>query len=113
MWEAIESNKRRSTLLVILMGLLLLGLGFALGGMLDPRQGPVLGVAGALAVWFVLWMVALFQGDQILLATAGARRIEHHDAPLLFNVVEEMKIASGLEVMPEVYVMEDDVPNAF
>ena len=113
MWEAIESNKRRSTVLVILMGLLLLALGFALGGAVDPRRGPVLGVAGALAVWFVLWMLALFQGDHILLATAGARRIEHQDAPLLFNVVDEMRIASALETMPEVYVMEDEIPNAF
>src|ERR1043166_4428984 len=113
MWEAIESNKRRSTILVVCMAALLLGLGFAIGGAFDPRRGPYVGVAIALGVWFILWMVALFQGDQILLATAGATRIEHHDAPLLFNVVEEMKIASGLEAMPEVYVMPDDVPNAF
>ncbi|HXX94534.1 MAG TPA: M48 family metallopeptidase [Planctomycetota bacterium] len=113
MWEAIQSNKRRSILLVSLMAALLVGLGFAIGGFIDPRRGPIGGVLGALAVWGILWWVALLQGDQILLATAGATRIEHDQAPLLFNVVDEMRIASGLEAMPEVYVMEDEVPNAF
>jgi heat shock protein HtpX len=113
MWEAIESNRRRSTILVILMGMLLVGLGFALGGVIDPRRGPILGVLGALCVWFVLWLVALLQGDRILLATAGAKQIGHEDAPLLFNVVDEMRIASGLPVMPEIYVMPDEAPNAF
>jgi heat shock protein HtpX len=113
MWEAIQSNKRRSAILVACMAALLVGLGVAIGGYFDPRQGPIFGALAALAVWVVLWMVALFQGDQILLATAGATKIEHDHAPLLFNVVDEMRIASGLESMPEVYVMEDDVPNAF
>lgn len=113
MWEAIESNKRRSVILVIAMALLLLGLGAAIGGFVDPARGWMSGIAVALAVWFVLWLLALFQGDHILLATAGAKRIEHADAPLLFNVVDEMRIASGLETMPEIYVVPDDAPNAF
>lgn len=113
MWEAIESNKRRSVVLVVVMALLLLGLGAAIGGAVQPRTGPIFGLAVALGVWFILWMVALFQGDQILLATAGAKRIEHADAPQLFNIVEEMRIASGLETMPEVYIIPDDAPNAF
>ena len=48
-----------------------------------------------------------------LLATSGARRIEKKDHPVLWNVVEEMKIASGLEHMPAVHIIDSDAANAF
>jgi heat shock protein HtpX len=113
MQEAIESNRRRSWILVSLMGAILVTLGFVLGRALDPHSGGVVGVAAALGVWGFLFALAVLQGDSILLATAGARRIEKSDAPLLFNVVEEMTLASGLGRMPEIFVIADDVPNAF
>src|SRR5207248_8960765 len=71
------------------------------------------GAAAALFLWVVLWTVAVFQGDDIMLSVAGAEKIEHADAPQLFNVVEEMVIASGLGRMPDIYVIPDDRPNAF
>ncbi len=114
MWEAIRANERRSWLLVSLMGAILVLLGFAIGfGVFPEAGGGAWGTAIALGVWLALWMVALLGGDQILLATAGAKRIEHRDHPQLHNIVEEMKIASGLEAMPGVYVVPDESPNAF
>ena len=49
----------------------------------------------------------------MLLAVSGARKIEKKDLPQLFNVVEEMTLASGLPKMPDVYVIDDPQPNAF
>ena len=112
MWEAIQSNQRRARLIVAGMAALLVALGGSIGALLG-RQGALAGVAIALGVWLVLWLLAAFQGDRIILAVAGAQRISHADAPQLFNVVEEMTIASGLGTMPEVYVIPDDRPNAF
>jgi heat shock protein HtpX len=114
MWEAIHSNRRRSLVIVAGMAALLVLLGAVLGGIIAPRGGGLLiGVGIALLVWFVLWLVAVFQGDAIMLAVAGAEKIQKADAPQLFNVVEEMVIASGLGKMPEIYVIPDDRPNAF
>ena len=42
-----------------------------------------------------------------------ARKIEKKDHPTLFNVVEEMTIASGLPRVPDVYIIDDPSPNAF
>ncbi|HZE96385.1 MAG TPA: M48 family metallopeptidase [Planctomycetota bacterium] len=95
------------------MAVLLVLLGAAVGGAVQPRTGPVFGVGAALFLWFILWLVAVFQGDQIMLLVAGARKIEKSDAPQLFNVVEEMVIASSLGKMPDIYVIPDDRPNAF
>jgi heat shock protein HtpX len=113
MWEAIHANQRRSWVLVSLMGAVLVALGFFAGMAFDPRQGGFFGVAAALGLWFLLWMTALVGGDQILLATAGARKVEPEEAPQLHNVVDEMVIASGLGSKPDVYVIHDEAPNAF
>jgi heat shock protein HtpX len=58
-------------------------------------------------------LVAFAQGDSILLAASGARKVSQSDHPRLFNVVEEMKIASGLEKMPDIYIIDDPALNAF
>jgi heat shock protein HtpX len=114
MWEAIASNQRRSWMLIVLMGLILVGLGGAIGGAVTPaRESIVLGAGVAVVVWLVLWLVASAGGDSILLNQAGARKIERDDAPMLWNVVEEMTIAAGLPKMPDVYIIDDPSPNAF
>jgi heat shock protein HtpX len=110
MWEQIRSNQIRSTVLVALMGVLLLLVGYFLG--LAFGSG-IAGLVIALVVWGIMNLVAFFQGDSILLAVSGARKINPEDHPRLYNVVEEMKIASGLEKMPDVYIIDDPALNAF
>lgn len=112
MWEAIASNRRRSFVLIALLGVMLVLLGFVIGEAAQRGAGP-LGALAAAGVWFVMWLVAAAGGDSILLGAAGAQQVSHEDAPQLFNVVEEMKIAAGLPVMPEVYIIDDPAPNAF
>lgn len=55
-------------------------------------------------------------GDRAVLSAAGARLVDASttdpEERQLLNVVEEMKIASGLP-MPEVYIIPDSDPNAF
>ncbi len=112
MWEQVRSNRRRSVVLVVLIAMLLFALGFVIGEAAQPGAGFI-GLAVAGGVWALLSLVAYFQGDQILLAVSGAREIQKADHPRLFNVVEEMQIASGLPKMPRVYIVEDMALNAF
>jgi heat shock protein HtpX len=44
---------------------------------------------------------------------AGAKKISPSDHQQLYDVVEEMKIASGLEKMPDIYIIDDPSLNAF
>jgi len=110
MWEQIRSNQIRSTILVGLMGAVLLLLGYFLGRLLLDNE--VAGLVIALLVWIIMTLVAFFQGDNIVLSMAGARKIGPQDHPRLYNIVEEMKIASGLERMPDVYIIDDPALNA-
>ncbi len=91
--------------------MLLLLVGYFLG--LSFFDSGVGGLAIALIVWVVMSLFAYFQGDSILLAVSGAKKISRDDHPRLYNIVEEMKIASGLEKMPDVYIIDDPALNAF
>jgi heat shock protein HtpX len=111
MWEQIRSNHIKSVVLVALMGALLLALGYFLGLIFfDSATG---GIIIALAVWGIMNLVAFAQGDSILLGMSGARKVSREDNPRLYNVVEEMKIASGLERVPDIYIIDDPALNAF
>lgn len=111
MWEQIRSNRIRSVVLVAALGLLLLLIGYLLG--LAFIGSGIGGLIMALIVWGLLNLVAYFQGDSILLSIAKARKISPEDHPRLHNVVEEMKVASGLEKMPDIYIIDDPALNAF
>ena len=93
------------------MGLLLVAIGYVLG--LYFFGNAIGGLIIALIVWAVLNLVALFRGDNILLGLSRAKKIRRDDLPRLYNVVEEMRIASGLEKMPDIYVIDDSALNAF
>ncbi len=112
MFELIRANQRRSALLVVAMAGLLVASGYALGEILQPGAGPV-GLLCGLALWAILAAVAYSSGDSIFLSLAGAKRIQKEDHPVLFNVVEEMTVASGLARPPAVYVIDQDALNAF
>lgn len=114
MWEAIQKNKIKSAILIIAMGALLIFLGAFIGGAIMGGQGGILGgifISGLL--WFFLTVIATTQGHNILLAFSGAREVSHDDAPQLYNIVEEMRIAAALPQTPKVFIMESRAPNAF
>lgn len=111
MWEQIRSNQIRSVVLTIGMGALLILIGYFLGLYFFDRA--IAGLVIAILVWAILSLVGYFQGDSILLRMSGAKKIGRDDHPRLYNVVEEMKIASGLEKMPDIYIIDDPALNAF
>lgn len=67
-----------------------------------------------MAVGFALIGVwgSYYGSDKLVLTMTGAKLITREDAPELFNVIEEVVIASGLP-MPKVAIVEDSAPNAF
>ena len=115
-------------MLIFVMGVCLAALGYFIGmeltsafsfNPIGEEASPVssdkglIGLAIALGVWLVLMLVSLYASDNMILSMSGAYEAKRDLYPQLFNVVEEMKIAGSLPVMPKVYVMEDPSPNAF
>jgi heat shock protein HtpX len=111
MWEQISSNRRRSVALTIGIGAILLVVGYLIG--LYFFANGYAGLVVALIIWGIMNLVAVFQGDSILLSMSKAKKIRKSDHPRLYNIVEEMQIASGLEKMPDIYIIDDPALNAF
>ncbi len=111
MWQQISSNKRKTVIFAAIMFIIFvvfMGLvGLYIFG--DIVFGLILGIV----VWIIMCLVSYFSGDKIFLSSAGAFKIKKEDAPVLYDVVEEMKIAAGLPKMPDIYIIDEEAPNAF
>lgn len=112
MFELVRRNRVRSALLVGVMLALLTTVGYFAQEMEAPDSGHV-GAVFALGLGLFMFIISYAWGGEILLSTVGAREVERKDAPRLYNVVEEMVIASGLGAVPRIYVIDSPVSNAF
>ncbi|MHB0866912.1 MAG: zinc metalloprotease HtpX [Thermoleophilia bacterium] len=110
MYEQISRNKRLSYVLIVIVVALLVVLGYLIGAV-TTGLGWV-GMAFAVIIAVVMALTSYYKGDKIALMTSQAKQVTHDQEPQLFNVVEEMAIASG-NPMPDVYVINDSAPNAF
>lgn len=113
MWEIIEANKRKSISLFVMMGTLLLAIGYILGYYYNGHNGGMFGVFIGLIIWTFLSIISYFSGSKILLKISGAKEISRDVHPQLYNVVEEIKIAANMPKMPKIYIISDPAPNAF
>jgi heat shock protein HtpX len=113
MWELIQSNKRKTMILFIAMGISLILLGYFIGSYFFPDGGSFIGIIFALFIWFILSLISYTAGSSILLSVSNAREVTPDVHQQLFNVVEEMRIAANLPKMPKVYIINDAAPNAF
>jgi heat shock protein HtpX len=111
--ERIAVNRRNSLLLITVFLAFVAVFGYVIGyaWIGDPR-GALFGLALAFVVGVVSGLATYYGGDRMVLAASRASEITHDDAPVLFNVVEEMSIAAGVP-MPKVYIISDTAPNAF
>jgi heat shock protein HtpX len=108
-----SENRRNSLLLIAIVTVLLAGLGFAIGyGTTGAVEGAFGVTTGAIVLAMLLSVGSYFAGDQLVLATSGAKEVTQQTAPQLMNVVQEMSLAAGVP-MPRVYVIDDTAPNAF
>lgn len=113
MWELIQANRRRSILLFIGMGIILILLGYFFGQTFLGYDGGPFGVFIALIIWAVLSLISYFAGSNVILALSNAKEVTKDMHPQLFNIVEEMTIAANLPKMPKIYIVNEQAPNAF
>jgi heat shock protein HtpX len=111
--ERIAVNRRNSVLLIAAFLAFVAAFGYIIGyAWIGDPTGALFGLALAFVAGTISGLATYYGGDRIVLAASRAREISHDDAPVLFNVVEEMAIAAGVP-MPKVYIIDDSAPNAF
>ena len=116
MYKLIAKNKRKSWLVFLGMGILLLGMGALLGLLFDPDpqsgRGIIQGIIIATIIWAVQALVALLGGARVVMAGMNARQITPQDDQMLYNIIEELCYSTGLP-MPKIYLIETPALNAF
>lgn len=97
-------NIMKTAMLMIVLTLLLVWGGAALGG----RQGMTF----ALIMAFFMNFISYFFSDKIVLKMYRAREASEAEAPVLYRIVRRLSQKAGMP-MPKVYIIPDMSPNAF
>lgn len=108
MYNQIDSNKRKTLLIMALFFGLMLGLGWVFSQIYNTSAFLVL----AIVISLVQAWVSYYHGDTIALMISHAEPLKREQAPELFRIVENLSIAGGLP-QPKVYLIDDSAPNAF
>ena len=111
--DRIAVNRRNSLFLIAVFLAFVAVFGYIIGyAWIGDPTGALFGLGLAFVAGIISGLATYYGGDRMVLAASRAREITHDDAPVLFNVVEEMAIAAGLP-MPKIYIVDDSAPNAF
>jgi len=119
-YDRIEKNKRNTFILlgafILFLTAFFLAVGYYLsyyGGVAPGEELSMsirIGLAGfliALAIGIIMYYTA----PAAVLMISGAHEVTKEEEPLLYRIVENLSIGSGLP-MPRVWVIEDSAPNA-
>lgn len=97
-------NFFKTTVLLAVLTAILVFAGDAIGG----RNGAVT----ALIFAGVMNFATYWWSDKIVLMMYGARRVAENESPTLYSIVRSLTMQANMP-MPNVYIMENDTPNAF
>jgi len=108
--ELQQSNKRKTVGLLLGMAVLIWLISYAALTYFGMSGVGVLPVAVGISL-ITVWG-SYYSSDSLVVRMTGARIIHEADNPNLFNLIQEVTIASGLP-MPKVAIVVDSAPNAF
>ena len=110
MYNQIDSNKRKTVILIALFTAITVVIGWVFAITTDLGYGSLV---VALVISIVMSLTSYFFGDKLALASAGARGpMAKTDNPYVFRLVENLAITAGLP-LPKVYLINDPAINAF
>src|SRR5690625_3908170 len=104
LYKQIESNKRKTVMLVSLFTVLVLGIGWGIGYLVN--QDSVTGLIITLVILAIYIPLTYMTASSQVLAMAGAKEAKREEYPQLYGIVEELSIAARVP-MPKVYIIHD------
>src|SRR5690625_3917112 len=110
LYKQIAENKRKTFLLVTLFTVLVLGIGWAIGYLVN--NDSVTGLVITAIILAIYIPITYFTASSQVLRMSGAKEITKQDHRQLFGIVEELSMAARIP-MPKVYIINDPAPNAF
>lgn len=108
MYTQIDSNKRKTWLLIGIFIIFITSLGFVFS--ISTNNRLMLYFAVGFSIVYVIF--SYYFSDKMVLAVSRAQPIGKKDNPTLYRLVENLAITAGLPT-PQVYIINDNAPNAF
>ncbi len=106
-YDHIDSNKKKTWLIMSGFVLVIAGLGYFIGFYYDNYTISIVMTIVAL----IYALIQYYLGAKIAIAISGAQEVTDHRTDF-YRIVENLSITTGLP-MPKVYIVEDAAPNAF
>ncbi len=111
MYNQIDSNKRKSVILIMLFIAIIIGLGYVFDYAWGI-PGTYSYVWIAIVISLLMTSVSYFKGDKIALSASKAKQISKEDNRYVYNMLENLCITAGTPT-PKLYIIEDSAINAF
>jgi len=109
MYRQIDSNKRKSLLLIVIFFVLIMAIGYVLAEVLNYGFSYLV-LAFVISVIMILF--SYFGGHKVALITSHAKLTNKIENPYVWRLVENLCITAGLP-LPKIYIINDPAPNAF
>jgi len=110
LYQQIAQNKRKTWMLVLLFMVLVLGIGWGIGYLINRDSISGLVITVIILAFYV--PITYASASSQVLRMSGARLATREEVPELYHIVEELALAARLP-MPKVYLIHDASPNAF
>jgi heat shock protein HtpX len=107
--EQIRKNDTKTIILFIIFIFLISLLGLAIG---YNAGSEIYGLAIAALISIFYCTICISQGKNMVISMANGKKVSIEDNPYLYNTVEALSISAGVP-MPEIYIIDTDIPNAF
>ncbi len=108
MYNQIDSNKRKTRILIGIF----LAFFIAIGVVLEQMGYGYESIIAAVVFSSFTSIMSYYHSDKIALRSTGAREITKNDNPYVYRMVENLCIASGMP-MPKVHIINSPALNAF
>ncbi len=109
MYNQIDSNKRKTAILIGVFLAFIIGIGYILNQYYGFGYSAVV---LAVIISSVMSLLSYYASDKIALASSGAKQIQKEDNPYVFRMVENLCIAQGMPI-PKVHIIQSPALNAF
>ena len=109
MYSQIDSNKRKTVILMLIFVAVVFGIGYFLYYYYNAIEFLII----AVVVSVFMSLGGYFSGDKVALISSGAKGpLKKNDNPYIYRIIENLCITGGLP-MPKVYIIPESFPNAF
>lgn len=110
-YQQIDRNKRKTYFIFTFFFIILAGIGSFIGDFFMDNIWA--GIIIALVVALVYTLITYFQSTSIVMQMNGAKKLNSaEEAPDLWHIVEDLSMVADIP-LPDIYIINDDSPNAF